>query len=221
MSASTRRAVSLRRLLLFTVRPSVVEYKQMFCTMASPFELDRRMDRFLRGWAWVSCANIEPFAERVAAWLGVSETPRCARWVMEGLGFHIVRTHLPSGTLAVWTREDGRYTVRLSPFLSRPAANFTLWHEWMDILMARPAFPTPLGPHAAERLADRFAACVTMPRREVLAQAALLAGSGEKSAVLAARFGVSRSAMGRRLLELKRELLSPALPTPRGMLQFR
>lgn len=174
----------------------------MFVLKGAPCELDRRIDRFIGGWAWVSRANIEPFAERMAGWLGASETPRCARRVLESLGFRIERAHLPSGTLAVWTREDGRYTIRLSPFLSRPAANFTLWHEWMDIVISRPAFPTPVAPASAERLADLFAACITMPRRELVVEAARLSGSGDKCAVLAARFGVSRRAMRRRLREV-------------------
>mgnify|MGYP001097234212 CR=1 FL=1 len=178
----------------------------MFDPMTSPCELDSRIDAFLRRWAWVSHANMEPFAEAVAAWLEITSPPRCARSLMEGLGFHIVRTHLPSGTLALWTCEDSRYTVRLSPFLSRAGANFTLWHEWMDILMARPAFPTPVSPIAAERLADRFAAYITMPRGQVVLEAERLRGCGDKSAVLAARFGVSRLAMRRRLLELRRDV---------------
>ena len=106
--------------------------------------------------------------------------------------------------------EDGRYHIRLSPFLSGQRAYFTLWHEWFEIMAARPRFPTPLTGRAAERAADHFAACLTMPAPEIRRAADDLRGAGDKANVLAARFGVSAGAMRRRLHELRLVPFGPA-----------
>jgi hypothetical protein len=173
-------------------------------------DLDRAMDRFLARWAFVRARNMESFAAQTARWLGLSGPPRLAREAFHRLGIGVAREALPAGVLAVWCVEERGYVVRLSPFLTGARANFTLWHEFFEILAARPRFPEPPAGRAAERLADRFAACLTMPPAEVRAAARPFFGSGDKSGVLAARFGVSRSAMRHRL----RELRLPPFDTP-------
>jgi hypothetical protein len=173
-------------------------------------EMEAALDRFLDRWAYVCPANMEPFAARMARWLGLSEPPRLAADTLRALGVRLSREALPAGMSAVWAVEEGCYHIRLSPFLSGPRANFTLWHEWFEIVAARPAFPTPLAGRAAERAADRFAACLTMPAPEIRRAAHGLRGAGDKANVLAARFGVSAGAMRRRLHELHLVPFGPA-----------
>lgn len=165
-------------------------------------DLDRAADRFLRKWDFVSHANMPAFANRTAQWMKLPPPPRYAADFLLAHGIRIRRETMPRGVWALWTIEDGHYLVRISSFLEPAAANFTLWHEWFDILAARPAFPgSPVGAYA-ERLADRYAACLTMPEGTLRESVATFRGRGDKTDVLASRFGVSRAAMRRRLREL-------------------
>lgn len=175
-------------------------------------DLNRTMDRFLARWAWVRAGNMEAFSAQAAAWMSLGPPPRHAAEEFARLGIGIRRAALPPGVTAVWTVEAGGYLVRLSPFLTAPRANFTLWHEFFEMMAARPRFPGPPHGRTAERLADRFAACLTMPPEELRRAALPFSGCEDKSAVLAARFGVSPSAMRRRLRELK----LPPFDTPRA-----
>lgn len=166
-------------------------------------DLNRVMDRFTARWAWVRHTNMAGFAEQAASAFALGPPPRIAGEVFPRLGIGVVREALPPGMLAVWYAADEGYVVRISPFLTAPRANFTLWHEFFEILATRPRFPDTYHRRMVERLADRFAACLTMPAEELALAAAPMRGRGDKSAALAARFGVSASAMRRRLHELK------------------
>ncbi|HEY3266264.1 MAG TPA: ImmA/IrrE family metallo-endopeptidase [Armatimonadota bacterium] len=169
----------------------------------SPAEqLDRTLDDFLGRWSRVDHRNLPAFARRAAGYFALPPPPRRGADCLDALGVLVSRESLPPGVWAVWTVERGRYHIRISPFLSGPRGNFTLWHECFEIMAARPSFPTPLPRRAVERLADRFAACVTMPEVDVLAALQQMPHSGDKSDVLAARFAVSVTALRRRLREL-------------------
>jgi hypothetical protein len=165
-------------------------------------DFDAAADRFLRRWAFIRAANMDAFAARNAEWLHLPPPPRLAWLTLAEHGIGITRQVLPPSVRAVWTVDAGAYHVRLSPFLSPGAANFTLWHEWFDILAARPAFPGRPAGWQVERLADRFAACIAMPEPAVREAAATFWDSSDKADVLAARFGVGLTAMRRRLREL-------------------
>jgi hypothetical protein len=167
-----------------------------------PAELARQLERFLRRWAWIDAANMEAFAAASAAWLRLEGRPRLAAPALERQGLLLQADHLPRGLPAVWTRECDLYRIRFSPHLSAGVVNFTLWHEWFEILASQPHFPSRHDPHRLERLADRFAVCITMPREEIRHEAAGFRNCAEKIDVLAVRFGVSRCAMRHRLREL-------------------
>ena len=76
------------------------------------------------------------------------------------------------------------------------------------LLASRPAFPTELSQGALERLANRFAGTVLMPAEAVTEAAARFRTNPEALVeVLSSRFGVSLTAMRKRLYEL--EILRP------------
>jgi hypothetical protein len=171
-------------------------------TYETAADLDAALDEFLRPWPCVRAANMEAFARRAAAFCALTDPPRPAAAALRALGIEIVREGLPAGLCAVWSLDGPRYRIRLSPFLSGPRADFTLWHEWFEILAARPVFPSPVTGRPREQAADRFAACLMMPSDAVARAARDFAGRPDKTGVLAARFGVSHAAMRRRLREL-------------------
>lgn len=160
------------------------------------------IDRFLRRWRFVAPANIEHFAARSAEFFGVSAFPRLAVTCLQEYGIVIRREPLPAGLDAVWTVEAGRHTVHVSSFIGSARANFTLWHEWFEMMASRPRFPSRFGTKAMERLADRYAAAITMPTAQVARLLQEFADSGDKADVMAARFGISEAAMRRRIQEL-------------------
>lgn len=182
--------------------------------------LNLALDRFLHATPPLAHTGMEVFARRAARFLALPSPPRPARPAFARLGIEVTREALPRGLHAVWTCDAGRYRVRLSPFLSACRADFTLWHEWFEIMAARPAFaavcPEPWAPRRRERVADHFAACLMMPAEAVLRAAeafpgAAMRGRGDKAAVIAARFGVSVSALRLRLLELRHRRGGPAI----------
>jgi len=149
---------------------------------------------------------MEVFARRVARFLALPPPPRHAAPPLRALGLDIEREALPAGLYAVWSLDSGRYRVRVSPFLSPPRADFALWHEWFEIMASRPCFPRAPGCAPSgrdlERMADRFAARLMMPADAVARAARTVPAVAEKAGVLAGRFGVSASAMRRRLREM-------------------
>ena len=162
----------------------------------------QHIDRFLHRWAFVSYANIEHFAARSAQWMRLVSPPRFAAGTLPDWGVGIRRDPLPRGVDAVWSVDRGVYVIRLSPFLTPSRANFTLWHEWFEVMASRPAFPGRYTPHRLERLADLYATAITMPAESVVRSLKEFQDSGDKSDVLAARFGISVAAMRRRIREL-------------------
>jgi hypothetical protein len=164
--------------------------------------LNLHLDRFLRRWAYVSARNISAFAHQSAAWFRLEPPPRLAAPCLHRLGVVVRREGLPAGVDAVWRMENGDYVVSVSAFSPGARANFTLWHEWFEVMAARPTFPTQLSEHQRERLADRYAAAITMPEDAVARMLQEFADSGDKTDVMAARFGVSVAAMRWRIREV-------------------
>lgn len=162
--------------------------------------LDRALDAFLAPLAG-ALPGEEVFARRVARFLGLASPPHRAAPVLRALGVEVLRVPLSAGLRAVWTVHEGRYRIRASVFLAPSHWDLTLWHEWFEIVAARPAFPAHLTGRALEAEADRFAALLMMPADAVLAAAAPLP-PGKRIPVLAARFAVDAASIGRRLAEL-------------------
>jgi len=165
--------------------------------------LERLLDRCVGRFAYVGLDNLEAFAEAFARTLRATEIPRDPFHLLDTLGISLQPTASLPPRRALWTREGNRYTIFYSRY-DRPAtARFSLWHEAFEMLAERPGFPSSLPPATECRLADRFAALMLMPRRPLLAQAATLQENRHAMpAVLAARFGVSITAMRLRLREL-------------------
>jgi Zn-dependent peptidase ImmA (M78 family) len=166
-------------------------------------ELDRLLSRFLRRFSFVARGNMERFAGSLARHLKAHQIPRDPLTVLPALGLDVSRALLQPAERAQTKATKQGYSILYSAHIQRPAARFALWREFFKILRAHHAFPTRLSAETAEELADRFAACMLMPRAEVLREAEKFRTNPEQIvAVLADRFGVSQIAMRRRLYEL-------------------
>ncbi|MEI6916374.1 MAG: ImmA/IrrE family metallo-endopeptidase [Armatimonadota bacterium] len=148
--------------------------------------------------------NIEVFACRFSEKFGIREFPRDPREYLPRFGIAIERSQSHPEAEATWLRTGSIYTIAVSPLMAGPQIALKIYHELFEIMSAHPSFPEILpGPHE-EKLATQFAVHLMMPAADVRAQAKALGHPAEdKSAVLANRFGVSLSAMGIRLRELK------------------
>jgi len=166
-------------------------------------ELERLLRMFLRRFSFVARANMERFASSLARHLKAQDIPRDPLTILPRLGIEVKSAALPGGERAkVEATKDG-YAMRYSVHVRRSAARFALWRGFFKVLRADPAFPTRLSASVAEELADRFATCMLMPRAEVLREAEKFRTNPQQIvAVLADRFGVSQTAMRRRLYEL-------------------
>lgn len=165
-------------------------------------EFDAHLGRLLRRYAFVNHRNVDSFAEAFALHLRAGAVPRDPFSLLPLLGVKLERALLSPASRAIWVRAQDSYAIHYSQYEARCSARFSLWHEVFEIVAANPRFPSLLAPPWKERLADRFAASVLMPqwavRRELVRFASNRAGL---VAVLADRFGVSQSAMRRRLRE--------------------
>jgi hypothetical protein len=164
--------------------------------------LDRRLAPFLRRWDYISFRHLHVFADAFAGYLRLPATPRLAHPLLRRHGVEIRREPLPPTVHAVWTRDGGDCLIRLSEHLPPGAVNFTLWHEWFDLMAHHPDFPNRPPLRTLERCANRFASCIAMPEEPVRLAFEELNGRGDKTSVMAARFAVSSSAMRVRLSEL-------------------
>lgn len=117
------------------------------------------------------------------------------------LGVIIRKAPAPPGLYGALFLLRGRTYVLLSTRQSPERARFTLAHELGHLLLMPRAASLCYAPHrrdAEERVADRFAAALLMPRELVQ----YYWTRGEAFTSLAARFGVSYTAMHKRLAEL-------------------
>ncbi|NIM05817.1 MAG: ImmA/IrrE family metallo-endopeptidase [Armatimonadetes bacterium] len=166
-------------------------------------QLDAFLGRFLRRYAFVNHLNIACFAEAFARHLRAQTVPRDPFSLLPMLGLQLHRSPQLFASRAIWIKTNNTYAIHYSQYENRSSIRFSLWHEAFEILAEHPHFPSLLPPAEKERLADRFAASLLMPdwaiRREVKRFATNGAGL---VAVLADCFGVSRTAMRRRLREV-------------------
>jgi hypothetical protein len=166
-------------------------------------ELERLLGMFLRRFSFVARANMQRFASSLARHLKAQDIPRDPLTILPRLGIEVKSGLLPGGERATLEATKDGYAMRYSAHIPRSAGRFALWREFFKVLRAHPAFPTRLSASVAEELADRFATCMLMPRAEVLREAEKFSTNPEQIvAVLADRFGVSQTAMRRRLYEL-------------------
>jgi Zn-dependent peptidase ImmA (M78 family) len=118
------------------------------------------------------------------------------------MGIRLARAQLDSAR-AVWAREGKEYVVYCGRYERPASVSFTLFHELFEILSHHPRFPSALSYWLEQRLANRFAAALLMPEEAVRREASRFGTNPECLVpILAEKFGVSRSAMGKRLYEL-------------------
>ena len=166
-------------------------------------ELDRLLGRFLRRYAFVRLDNIASFAERLAEFLKAPTLPRDPFQLLPSLGIRLRRRTLSAPSRAIWTRTDNCYTIYCAAHESSDSVAFSLWHEFFEILAHHPNFPTHLSPFWEERLANKFATNLLMPEQAVRQLERKFASNPDCLVpVLAEKYGVSRTAMRKRLQEL-------------------
>jgi len=171
-------------------------------------QIERRLDRFLRRFAYVRRDNIQTFARRFAELVKAGNPPRDPRSLLPRAGIAVERGMLPPPLRARWERRGEGYVITVSEHEQPQAQSFAAWREAFRLLAARPAFPTALTQVGLERLANKFATAILMPAEAVIAEARRFSTNPEALVeVLGARFGVSLTAMRKRLYEL--EILRP------------
>lgn len=168
-------------------------------------EFDQKLGGFLARWSRIGERNIETFALRFCEQFGVNELPRDPRWHFREWGIVLKDGLTEGGERAAWMRLGDTYTIT-AQFSIDPQLSFVLWHEFFEILREHPSYPMSsrqMTTAHTERLANKFASHVLMPR-EVVKQLATELGHPDldKTPNLAARFGVSLSAMRTTLREL-------------------
>ena len=166
-------------------------------------ELDRLLERFLRRFAFVGPTNIVSFADRFAEFLKATELPRDPVHLLSRMGIRLARAQLDSAR-AVWAKEGEEYVIYCGRYERPASVSFTLFHEVFEILAHHPRFPTALSDWLEQRLANQFAAALLMPEEAIRHEAARFRTNQECLVpILAERFGVSLSAMRKRLYELR------------------
>jgi predicted transcriptional regulator len=173
--------------------------------IATAEDFDREAAKLVRRFAYVRRKNIAHFAMRFAEHFGLGEIPRNPQRILpEVFGISLDRAMLARSTPAEWIRFNDHYTIRFSAHREGEQIALTLWHELAEILFANERFPTRLTSDQECDLATLFAVHLMMPENDVRELAAELGHSAEsdKTANLAARFGVSMTAMRCRLGEL-------------------
>ncbi|UCH34711.1 MAG: ImmA/IrrE family metallo-endopeptidase [Armatimonadota bacterium] len=171
-------------------------------------ETDRRLDRFLRRFAYVRRTNVETFAQRFAELLRAGAPPRDPRSLLPRIGITVERGMVEPPARGKRVRRGDGYAITVSEHEQREAQAFAAWREVFCLLAAQRGFPTELSQVGVERLANRFATCILMPADVMMAEAGRFSTNPDALVeVLAQRFGVSLTAMRKRLYEL--EILRP------------
>jgi predicted transcriptional regulator len=169
---------------------------------------ERRIDRFLRRFAYVRRDNIDTFAQRFVELVKAGEPARDPYALLPRLGIAVERGALDPPARARWRRRGAGYVITVSDHDRREAQSFAAWREAFRLLAAHRAFPTDLSQATLDRLANKFATAVLMPAQSVIEAAERFRTNPEALvAVLGERFGVSLTAMRKRLYEL--EILRP------------
>ena len=168
-------------------------------------ELDGLLGKFLGRFAYVGPTNVLSFAERFAGFLKATELPRDPFHLLPRMGIRLARAQLDSAR-AIWAREGGEYVIYCGRYERPASVSFTLFHELFEILAHHPRFPTALSHWLEQRLANQFAAALLMPEEAVRREAERFRTNREcLIPILAEKFGVSLSAMRKRLYELGME----------------
>ena len=171
-------------------------------------DIDRRLDRLLRRFAYVRRANMEAFAQRFAELVKAGDPPRDPRKLLAGAGIAVERGAVDPAQRARWERRGEGYVITVSEHEQPQAQSFAAWREVFFLLAARRAVPTALTQVTRERLANKFATEILMPAAAVVAMARRFGTNPQALVeVLADQFGVSVTAMRKRLYEL--EILRP------------
>jgi len=166
-------------------------------------EFDVFVEKFLRRYAFVNHKNMHAFAEAFALYIKATEVPRDPFLLLPMLGITLQRDSLSRASRAVWVRTANGYFIHYSQYESRASVRFSLWHEIFEILCHHPGFPSVFNPYWKERLADRFSAAVLMPEWAIREEMQRFATNAEAMPyILSDRFGVSLSAMRRRMREV-------------------
>lgn len=174
-------------------------------------DTDRRLDRFLGRFAYVRRTNIATFAQRFAELVEAGAPPRDPRALLPRAGIEVERGMVEPPQRARWGRRGDGYVITVSEHDQPEAQSFAAWREAFRLLAARPLFATELSEVGRDRLANKFATCVLMPTARVVEAARRFRTNPESLVeVLAQRFGVSVTAMRKRLYEL--EILRPRSP---------
>jgi len=171
---------------------------------ATRSDIERRLDRFLRRFAYVRRDNMDTFAQRFAELLKAGDPPRDPRSLLPRVGITMESGALSPPTRARWARRGAGFVITVTAHEQPAAQSFAAWREAFRLLAARPAFPSDLTQMTLERLANRFATAILMPEPAVTAAARRFSTNPDALVeVLATRFGVSLAAMRKRLYELK------------------
>jgi hypothetical protein len=171
---------------------------------ATRSDIERRLDRLLRRFAYVRRDNIETFAQRLAQFVRAGDPPRDPRSLLPRLGIAVEPGVIEPPARARWARRGDGFVIIVSAHEQPAAQSFAAWREAFLLLAARPAFPSDLAQATLEQLANRFATTILMPEAAVTEAARRFSTNPEALVeVLAARFGVSLTAMRKRLYELK------------------
>jgi len=171
-------------------------------------DAERRLDRFLRHFAYVTRDNIEAFAARFADLVKAGEPPRDPRALLPRVGIGVEGGAIEPPARARSQRSGAGYLITVSEHERPEAQSFAAWREVFRLLASRAAFPTQLSQGALERLANKFAGAMLMPAEAVTEAAARFRTNPEALVeVLSSRFDVSLTAMRKRLYEL--EILRP------------
>lgn len=169
---------------------------------------ERRLDRLVRRFAYVRRSNLEAFARRFAELVRAGAPPRDPRTLLPRAGITVQRGIIQPPLRARWERAEAGFALTVSEHDQPEAQAFAAWREVFLLLAAQPGFPTALSQVGRERLANRFATAILMPAEEVIKAARRFSTNPEALVeVLARRFGVSVTAMRKRLYEL--EVLRP------------
>jgi hypothetical protein len=183
---------------------------------ADAASLDVFLGRFLQRFSFVTLDNVETLADRFAVAIKARLLPRDPFHLLPLLGMEVQRDFVPPPARAEWKRDGGCYRITVSRHHANTTANFALWLACFQILAAHPRFPTALSDRWRERLGNKFAAAMLMPREEILAAAEKFRTNPECLVpVLANKFAVSWTAMRKRLQELNALPRQAAGPIPR------
>lgn len=168
-------------------------------------QFDERLSHFFAETDYTASDNMRWFAAAFCRHFRFRRIPRDPFVILpEVFGIELRRVILPEPTRAQWIRLPRRnlYVIEYSEHRTPQTLSLSLWHELAEIIFAHPDFPERITSNIECRLATGFAVNITMPEVAVRRIAAEYGHpKQDKTYTLAARFGVSKTAMRIRLEE--------------------